>query len=99
MRILFWVFLLVIAIGGLHIWYQSEPKTPKEMFEVRCLTCHDLPDLSQFTTRERRGIVMTIIRERGAGKVITPAEAEQIIAYIMALDATNTNKDKVDGDT
>lgn len=42
---------------------------------------------------------MTMLRERGADKVITPDEAAQIIDYITNRDAQTNDKDQSDGDT
>jgi mono/diheme cytochrome c family protein len=90
---------LAAASGGFVLWYPSPPQTPRELFEVRCATCHDRPDLSGYTAKERRGIVMTMLRERGANKVITPDEAAQIIGYITARVAETNDEDQGDGDT
>jgi mono/diheme cytochrome c family protein len=90
---------LAAALGGFPLWYQKPPETPQELFRVRCSTCHARPDLSGYCAQERPGIVMTMLRERGADKVITPDEAAQIIGYITAGGAETNDKDKGDGDT
>ena len=91
--------LLATAVGGFVALYQRPPGTPQELFQVRCSSCHARPDLSGYTVQERRGIVMTMLRERGADKVITPDEALQIIDYITGRDAQTNDKDQNDGDT
>jgi mono/diheme cytochrome c family protein len=90
--------LLAAALGGFVALYQRPPETPQEMFQVRCSTCHARPDLAGYTAQEKRGIVMTMLRERGADKVISPDEALQIIDYITGRDAQNNDEDQNDGD-
>ncbi len=100
MRLLFVASALAVMAGiAGYFLLQSTPRTPEEMFNVRCSTCHDLPDLEGYTTRERRGIVMTMLTEKGADKVITPDEAREIIGYITGTDASVSQKDQGNGDT
>jgi hypothetical protein len=91
--------LLAATVGGFLALYQRPPGTPQELFQIRCSSCHARPDLSGYTVQERRGIVMTMLRERGADKVISPGEATQIIDYITGRNAETNDKDQSDGDT
>ena len=90
--------LLAGVLAGVLAWPRA-PQGPEALFAVRCATCHALPDLEGYSARERRGIVMTMLRERGADQVITPDEARAIIGYIAPQDASVSQKDQADGDT
>jgi mono/diheme cytochrome c family protein len=89
----------VAALAGFWLRSYNQPGSPRELFEVRCSTCHASPDLQGYTTREKRGIVMTMLRERGADKVISNDEAAQIIGYITGAEVGPKNKEQGDGDT
>lgn len=72
--------LLLVAAGGW--WWRSIPRTPKDLFRVRCSTCHALPNLCVYHPGRRPAIVMTMRRERGAAAVIDDAEAQLITTYL-----------------
>jgi mono/diheme cytochrome c family protein len=99
MRLLAVCITLVVALIGFWLQPYNQPASPRELFEVRCSTCHASPDLQGYTAREKRGIVMTMLRERGADKVISNDEAAQIIGYITGAEVGPKNKEQGDGDT
>ncbi|NOX73126.1 MAG: hypothetical protein GXP03_05755 [Alphaproteobacteria bacterium] len=99
MRLLAVGIALVAALVGFWLRSYNQPGSPRELFEVRCSTCHARPDLLGYTVQEKRGIVMTMLRERGADKVISPKEAAQIIGYITGSSAETKDKEQGDGDT
>jgi hypothetical protein len=55
---------------------------PEALFRTRCTNCHALPDLSNYRRGDIRGIVATMLEKNGANAVISPVEAERIIAYL-----------------
>jgi len=81
-----WVALLLflLLLIGTATWYQLQPKTSQQMFEVRCSTCHELRDrkLCEFPAEERPAVVRAMRTLHGADKVIDDDEAKIIIRYI-----------------
>lgn len=67
----------------------KQPKTPEEMFRVRCSTCHKLPDLSKYTNEQIPGIVRTMRENNGAADVINEQEAKMIVEYILSRRRAN----------
>jgi hypothetical protein len=100
LRVLFANVLLgVVAVAGAYFWMQPSPETPRELFNIRCATCHERPDLAGYTASEKQGIVLTMLRERGANQVITADEADKIIEYITATGISISREDQGDGNT
>ena len=65
-------------------WWATLPRTPKQLFEVRCSTCHELRSarVCEFAPQLRAAIVDTMLRLHGADKVIGDAEAPMIKRYL-----------------
>ncbi|VAW19036.1 hypothetical protein MNBD_ALPHA12-1944 [hydrothermal vent metagenome] len=100
MRGLFATALFAVAAGGAgYFWLQSFAQTPGELFNVKCATCHELPDLAGYTARQKGDIVMTMLNEQGANQLISAAEAGKIIQYITAIDRSISQEDQGNGDT
>lgn len=78
--------LVLVAVGW---WWWEQPKTPKEMFEVRCSTCHVLPDLSRFEDHQISPMVQTMREKHGAADVIDEQEAEMIVDYVLSQRRQN----------
>lgn len=74
------VAVMLLATGGW--WWLNIPRTAKELFRVRCSTCHALPNLCVYHPERRPAIVTTMLRERGAAAVIDDTEAQLITAYL-----------------
>lgn len=72
--------LLLVSAGGW--WWLNIPRTPQGLFQVRCATCHALPNLCVYHPERRAAIVMTMRRERGAAAVIDDTEAQLITRYL-----------------
>ncbi|MDP2063871.1 MAG: cytochrome c [Phaeovulum sp.] len=69
--------------GAVSLWWLGRaPKDPEKLFRKRCTSCHVLPNLSAFRRGDIRAIVTTMLVKNGANAVISPAEAERIIAYL-----------------
>lgn len=86
LKILGVVCVLFVIIGW---WWLEQPKTPKEMFEVRCSSCHVLPDLSRFEDHQIQPMVETMREKHGAAEVINDQEAEMIVDHILAQRRAN----------
>jgi hypothetical protein len=76
------VAVALLAAGGW--WWLSIPRTPKELFQARCTTCHALPNLCVYHPERRPMIVNTMRQERGATEVIDDAEAQMITTYLRS---------------
>jgi hypothetical protein len=76
----------MITIGW---WWWEQPKTPKEIFEVRCSTCHEFPDITPFEDHQIPLLVKTMREKHGASEVIDDQEAEMIVDYILAQRRQN----------
>lgn len=74
--------LAAVMAGGVWWWFARPPQDPEALFRKRCTSCHVLPDVSVYRQQEMRAIVATMLEKNGANAVITPAEAERIIAYL-----------------
>lgn len=66
------------------IWWWQQPRTPEELFRVRCSSCHELRSekLCEFAPALRPAIVGVMRREHGADEVIDDDEAILIEAYL-----------------
>lgn len=73
--------VLLLALSGLW-WWINLPRTPVQYFEVRCSTCHRLPDLCPYTPEQRQGIVVTMRTRHGADDIIDDDEARIIGTYL-----------------
>lgn len=76
------VALLCCILGW--IWWWRQPRTPEELFRVRCSSCHELrrEKLCEFAPTLRPAIVDVMRREHGADDVIDDDEAILIEAYL-----------------
>lgn len=75
------LLLVGVAGWGVHYWKEA-PRTPKELFEKRCSTCHDLPDLSGYQLHELAPLVHFMRTHNGAARVISDEETKIIISYL-----------------
>jgi len=75
--------LLVLVLLYLY-WQFQQPRSPKEMFEVRCSSCHELQlkKLCSFAPQLRPEIVDVMRRFHGANAVINVKEAAMIRQYL-----------------
>ncbi len=75
------IWLLMIGYG--YWWYQ-QPRNAKEMFEVRCSSCHELQRqaLCQYAPQLRPAIVQTMRRSHGADATINELESGMIQHYL-----------------
>ena len=74
--------LLVVIAGGW--WWAGIPRTPKDLYEARCSSCHALADLSQHRSEDMVAIIETMRHRNGAASVISEPEAAEIIEYLKA---------------
>lgn len=74
----------LILLAWLGWWWINLPRTPREYFEVRCSTCHELPlkELCKRSAPERAPIVKTMRSLHGADEVISDEEALIIVNYL-----------------
>jgi len=72
---------LAALLGG-AVWWWSRPRTPQELYEARCASCHALPDLSHFGRDDMARIVATMRSRNGADAVIDEEEARIIVRYL-----------------
>lgn len=65
-------------------WWMAQPRTPEELFRVRCSTCHELRTvrICEFAPELRPAIVETMRRMHGADEVINDEEAESIRHFL-----------------
>lgn len=75
-------FLVVIA--GLW-WWADTPRTPKQLYEARCSSCHALADLSRLRAADVAAIIETMRHRNGAASVISETEADQIVEYLKGI--------------
>ena len=81
---------MVVAVGfglvaaGSAYWGLNLPRTPEELFRVRCSSCHELriSRLCEFDRNLRPGIVQVMRSEHGADEVISEREAILIRYYL-----------------
>jgi hypothetical protein len=77
----------VTALGAV-LWlgfrWSTLPRTPDELFRVRCSTCHELRTVRvcDFSLELRPAIVETMRRMHGADQVIDEREAKLIASYL-----------------
>lgn len=78
------VGLLIVGVLGLAWWWWKQPKTDRELFQVRCSSCHELRTqrLCEFAPPLRPLIVQVMRRQHGADQVIGSAEAVRIENYL-----------------
>jgi mono/diheme cytochrome c family protein len=76
------VGIVALGMAGGVWWWTSLPRSPEELFAVRCAACHELPDLSAFAPNEIALLVDFMRRQKGASRHIDDEEALQIIAYL-----------------
>ncbi len=74
--------LLVALSSAAAVWGPRRTDGSAELFRARCSSCHDLPDLSRYRRGEVAGIVRTMREDRGADKVISDREADEISRYL-----------------
>lgn len=80
----------VVPLTGLAVllwsgwWWVTQPRTPEELFRVRCASCHELraARVCEFAPELRPSIVDTMRRLHGADEVIDDVEAELIRHYL-----------------
>lgn len=84
MRIMVVVTGLVVVITGVW-WWAGISRTPKELYEVRCSSCHALADLSRHRLEDMVAIIETMRHRNGAASVISETEAEEIIEYLRGV--------------
>ena len=75
---------LLVVIAGVG-WWASIPRTPKELYEARCSSCHALADLSQHRSEDLVAIIETMRHRNGAASVISESEAAEIIGYLKGV--------------
>lgn len=76
--------LVSVAPAGFVYWWWNQPRTPEELFRVRCASCHELraDRLCEFAPELRPGIVQVMRHEHGADEVISQDEAMIIQQYL-----------------
>ncbi|MHC4294814.1 MAG: c-type cytochrome [Planctomycetota bacterium] len=84
MRIMAVVTGLVVVIAGVW-WWAGIPRTPKELYEARCSSCHALADLSRHRPDDMVAIIESMRHRNGAASVISEMEAEEIIEYMKGV--------------
>lgn len=75
----------IVILSGMLVWFWwRQPRTPQELFQVRCSSCHELrrERLCEFAPSLRPAIVGVMRREHGADEVISDAEAVMIATYL-----------------
>ena len=74
--------MVCAVLGG--IWWWQLPRTPEELFRVRCSSCHELRSkkLCEFAPALRPAIVGVMRREHDAADVIDDREAVLIENYL-----------------
>jgi hypothetical protein len=75
--------MLVVTAGAW--WWASVPRTPKEIYEARCSSCHALADLSRYRPQELVAIINTMRHRNGAASVISETEAQEIIEHLKSV--------------
>ena len=75
---------LLVVIAGVG-WWASIPRTPKELYEARCSSCHALADLSQHRSEDMVAIIETMRHRNGAASVISESDAAEIIEYLKGM--------------
>lgn len=75
---------LLVVIAGVG-WWASIPRTPKELYEARCSSCHALADLSQHRSEDLVAIIETMRHRNGAASVISESDAAEIIEYLKGV--------------
>lgn len=84
MRVVAAVAGLLVVIAGVW-WWAGIPRTPKELYETRCSSCHALADLSRHRSEDMVAIIETMRHRNGAASVISETEAEEIIEYLRGV--------------
>ncbi len=77
------VVALLVIVGSL-IWWLRQPQTPRDYFEARCSSCHELrtEKVCEFPSMIRPQIVDVMRREHGADEVISEQEARIIKNFL-----------------
>lgn len=75
---------LFIILTAAASWWWIQPRTPQELFRVRCSNCHELRvvRLCEFDRALRPSIVEVMRRQHGADTVISAEEALLIQQYL-----------------
>lgn len=78
------ITVLLALTAWIVYWWLSQPRTPAELFRVRCSSCHELrtAKICVFDPQLRAAIVGTMRQLHGAGKVISDDEARLIRRYL-----------------
>jgi mono/diheme cytochrome c family protein len=84
MRVVAAVAGLLVVIAGVW-WWAGIPRTPKELYETRCSSCHALADFSRHRSEDMVAIIETMRHRNGAASVISETEAEEIIEYLRGM--------------
>lgn len=81
-RVITGLLLIILVATTIRWWLQ--PRTPQELFRVRCASCHELQveRLCEFDPMLRPAIVEVMRHEHGADQVITAEEAVIIQQYL-----------------
>ena len=76
--------LTFIILTGIVYWWWIQPRTPEELFRVRCTSCHELwaQRLCDFAPELRPAIVQVMRHEYGADEIISQNEAVLIEQYL-----------------
>jgi len=76
--------ILLVLVSLYLYWRLQQPRTAKEMFQVRCSSCHELrlEKLCGFAPQLRPKIVDVMRRYHGADAVINEKEAAMIRQYL-----------------
>ena len=78
------IMLSIIIATGIVYWGRIQPRTPEDLFRVRCTSCHELraQRLCEFAPELRPAIVEVMRHEYGADEIISQDEAELIEQYL-----------------
>jgi len=78
------IMLTFIMATGIVYWWWIQPRTPVELFRVRCTSCHELwaQRLCEFAPEIRPAIVQVMRHEYGADEIISQDEAVLIEQYL-----------------
>lgn len=73
----------IIVISAVY-WWWVQPRTPEELFFVRCASCHELQTqrLCEFSPELRPAIVQVMRHNHGADEIISQDEAVLIEQYL-----------------
>jgi len=78
------IMVTFIMATGIVYWWWIQPRTPEQLFRVRCTSCHDLwaQRLCEFAPELRPAIVQVMRYGYGADEIISHNEAVLIEQYL-----------------